>query len=110
MTTQSVLDQLATALAEERRALLAQDVPGLLASSQSKRAALQALESEPAHGQHERLEELARENRFNGTLLSRRRREVEMLLGYFGQQQQPHAYDARGQTQKTPLQRVLAVA
>jgi len=110
MTTQLVLDQLAAALAEERRALLEQDVSGLLESSQSKRAALQMLESDPPREQNERLEELARENRFNGTLLSRRRREVEMLLGYLGRQQQPHAYDAQGQTQKLPLQRVLAVA
>jgi len=110
MTTQTVLDQLAAALAEERCALLEQDVPGLMASSQTKRAALQALESEPPHGQPERLLELFEENRLNGTLLARRRREVELMLQHLVPNENACGYDARGQSRTPISQRVLAVA
>jgi len=110
MSTQAVLDQLLAALAEERRALLEQDVPSLLASSQSKHALLQALESEPPHGQRERLMELFEENRLNGTLLARRRREVELLLQHLTPNENSAGYDARGQSRTPISQRVLAVA
>jgi len=106
----AVLDQLAAALAAERRALLEQDVPQLLESSQNKRAALQALESNPPHGQDERLAELGEANRFNATLLTRRRREVDLILQSLGVDEPVPAYDAQGHSQKMAPRRVLAVA
>jgi len=105
------LDQLAAALAEERRALLEQDVPRLLDSSQMKRAALEALESNPVQGQGARVAELHEDNRLNGVLLARRMREVELVLHHLGQ---PHetapGYNAQGQQQQVTPRRVLAVA
>jgi len=104
------LDQLAAALAAERRALLEQDVPQLLDSSHAKRAALQALQADPPHGQGERLAELFEENQRNGTLLTRRRREVDLLLQHLGLDESVLGYDAQGQSQKPASRRVRAVA
>jgi len=110
MMSERVLDQLAAVLAEERRALLEQDVPRLLESSQAKRTTLQVLEADPPHGQDERLAELFEENRLNGVLLTRRRREVEVMLQCLGMNESILGYDAQGQSRKLPTRRMLAVA
>jgi len=106
----AALEQLAGALAEERAALLERDVQRLAHSSQSKRAALQALESNPPDERDERLPELIEANRFNGALLARRRHEVEATLRHLGGDDNIPAYDAHGQCHQTQPRRVLAVA
>jgi len=110
MMSQAVLDQLADALAEERTALLERDVQRLLHSNQTKRAALQSLESNPPHGQDERLAELFENNRLNGALLARRRQDVDVMLRSLSQHESVPAYNAHGQSQPMPLRRMLAVA
>jgi len=105
----AALTQLADALAEERSALLEHDIPRLLASSQRKCDALQALESNPPAEDDARLPELIEANRLNGALLARRRRELDILLRHFGHAEHPVAYDAHGHSRNLPPRRVLAV-
>jgi len=106
----AVLEQLAQALAEERSALVERDIQRLIHASQSKRAALQALQSDPPDGHDQRLSELAEANRFNGALLARRRHEVEASLHHLGGGENIPAYDAHGHYQQAQSKRVLAVA
>ncbi|MBD9368327.1 flagellar protein FlgN [Xanthomonas sp. XNM01] len=106
----AVLDRLAAALAEERRALLDHDVELLVRSTQDKLAALRALEAEVPGDQQTRLAELAEANRSNGALLARRRREVNWALRHLGRSESAPAYDAQGQSQQLRARRDIAVA
>ncbi|MCR6687118.1 flagellar protein FlgN [Pseudoxanthomonas sp.] len=106
----AALDRLASALAEERRALLDHDVELLVRSTQEKLVALRALESDLPDGRGERLAELAEVNRSNGALLARRRREVNWALRHLGRAESAPEYDAQGQAQQLQARRDLAVA
>lgn len=108
--TDAALDDLATALAAERGALLDHDVERLMHSTRAKLAALRALESDPPEDYSERLAELAEANRANGALLARRRREVNWALRHLGRCESAPAYDMRGHAQQTHPSRELAVA
>jgi len=108
--TAASLEQLATALEEERRALLERDVQRLTDSSQRKREALQVLASDPPDERDERLPELIEANRLNGALLARRRHEVESTLRHLGGGENTPAYDAHGHYRQAQSKRVLAVA
>lgn len=106
------LDQLAAALAEERRAILEHDVEALVRSTQEKLTALRALEAQPPQGDaafDARLRELSELNQANGALLARRRREVNWALRHLGRSESTGAYDAHGQTDTISRSRPLAV-
>lgn len=108
--TDAALEDLATALAEERRALLDHDAERLMRSTRAKLSALHALESDPPADYSERLAELVEANRANGALLARRRREVNWALRHLGRSESAPAYDMRGQAQQLHPSRELAVA
>jgi len=106
----AALEQLAAALAEERAAIMERDIQRLADSGHHKRAALQALESNPPDGLDDHLSELFEANRLNGALLARRRHEVEAALRHLGGAENIPAYDAHGHYQQAQSKRVLAVA
>ncbi|KAF1685575.1 flagellar protein FlgN [Pseudoxanthomonas broegbernensis] len=108
-TSDAALDRLAAALAEERRALLDHDIELLVRSTQEKLAALRELETDLPDGLAERLVELAENNRSNGALLARRRREVNWALRHLGRAESAPEYDAQGQSQQLQARRDLAV-
>lgn len=107
------LERLASALAEERRAILEHDVEALVRSTQDKLATLRELEARmPGAGAapfETRLRELAEVNQANGALLARRRREVNWALRHLGRSESGGAYDASGQTETVRRSRPLAV-
>jgi flagellar biosynthesis/type III secretory pathway chaperone len=105
-----LLQRLAGALAEERRALIEHDVAGLVAATRDKLEVLHALQLEQPVGQQARLRELARANRANGVLLARRRREVNWALCHLGRSERAPAYDASGQSSTLQASRMIAVA
>lgn len=111
--THPSLERLATALDEERRAILDHDVEALFRSTQEKLASLRELEAgAPADTSapfESRLRELAEVNQANGALLSRRRREVNWALRHLGRSESAGAYDANGQTDTPRLSRSLAI-
>jgi len=100
------LEQLETALAEERRALLEHDALRLLDSSQAKRTALMALESNPPYAQTGYLARLREANRVNGVLLGQRRRSLREL----NHNQGAPGYDAHGLVCSWQNRHSLAVA
>ncbi|PBJ81904.1 flagellar protein FlgN [Lysobacteraceae bacterium NML93-0399] len=104
------LERLATALADEREALIGHDVDALMRSTQNKIVALRELEAVPSGEISGPLAELAEFNRANGALLARRRREVNWALRHLGRMDSAPAYDAQGRAASTPLPRELAVA
>lgn len=106
----SLLDALAQALAAERRALLDHDIDALIRSTENKLLALQAVEAAalpPDAGT--RVRELAELNRANGSLLARRRREVNWALRHLGRSESAPAYDAHGRTASLTQARSLGV-
>jgi len=107
---QASLERLATALADEREALLGHDVDALMRSTREKIAALRELESAADGELSGPLAELAEFNRANGALLARRRREVNWALRHLGRMESAPAYDASGRTAHTSRPRELAVA
>lgn len=91
------LDALEAALRDERQALLEQDVGNLLESTRAKLAVLKDIESTDLGAtSHERLVELDTLNRANGTLLVRRRREVNWALKQLGMVEPKATYGADG--------------
>lgn len=111
----ALLQRLAAALDEERRAIVEHDVEALVQSTQEKLGALRALESAAEGaafdaGFGSRLAELAERNRANGILLSRRRREVNWALRHLGRSESTGAYDVQGRTSAVAAVRPLAVA
>ena len=106
----ATVERLATALAEEREALLGGDAAQLLCATQDKLAALRELEAgiEPALA--DRLAELAELNRANGALLARRRRELNWALRHMGRTESAPGYNASGGMALAPRMRALAVA
>jgi flagellar biosynthesis/type III secretory pathway chaperone len=104
------LDRLAQALADERQALLDNDINALMRSTQEKIGALKMLESGIIEDREGRLAELVEINRANGALLARRRREVNWALRHLGRTESSPAYDARGQASQSPVTREWAVA
>lgn len=107
---QASLDRLASALADEREALIAHDVDALMRSTRDKIVALRELETLPNGALSGPLAELAEFNRANGALLARRRREVNWALRHLGRMESAPAYDASGRTELTRGPRELAVA
>ncbi len=107
------LERLASALAEERRAILEHDVEALVQSTREKLASLRELESrmpaQPPAPFEARLRELSEANQANGALLARRRREVNWALRHLGRSESSGAYDANGQTDLLRGSRPLAV-
>lgn len=104
------LEALERALDAERRALLDNDVDGLLASTADKLAALRRAEAaEPGSIAADRLETLREKNHANGVLLSRRRREVGWALRHLGRVESTGVYDSRGQPGARPQARCLGV-
>ncbi|MCL6711248.1 hypothetical protein M8R20_30075 [Pseudomonas sp. R2.Fl] len=107
-------ERLASALAEERRAILEHDVEALVCTTREKLAALRELESRmPASAStpfEQRLRELSEANQSNGALLARRRREVNWALRHLGRSESSGAYDANGQTEVLRGSRPIAVA
>lgn len=104
------LDRLAQALADERQALLDNDINALMRSTQEKIAALKMLESGITEDREGRLAELVEINRANGALLARRRREVNWALRHMGRTESASGYDARGQASQAHVAREWAVA
>lgn len=107
---QASLERLATALADEREALIGHDVDALIRSTRDKIVALRELEACPDSGLSGPLAELAEVNRANGALLARRRREVNWALRHMGRMESAPAYDALGRTDVATRRRELAVA
>ena len=107
---QASLERLASALADEREALIAHDVDALMRSTRDKIVALRELETLPDGALSGPLAELAEFNRANGALLARRRREVNWALRHLGRMESAPAYDASGRTELTRGPRELAVA
>ena len=107
---QASLERLATALADEREALIGHDVEALMRSTQEKLAALRELEATPSGEIAGPLAELAELNRANGALLARRRREVNWALRHLGRVESTPAYDAHGRAEQARHSRELAVA
>ena len=107
-------ERLASALAEERRAVLEHDVEALVCSTREKLASLRELENRmPAAASapfEQRLRELSEANQSNGALLARRRREVNWALRHLGRSESSGAYDANGQTEVLRGSRPIAVA
>ena len=107
---QASLDRLASALADEREALIAHDVDALMRSTRDKIVALRELEAFPDGELSGPLAELAEFNRANGALLARRRREVNWALRHLGRLESAPAYDASGRAEHLSRPRELAVA
>ncbi|KLJ02722.1 flagella protein [Luteimonas sp. FCS-9] len=107
---QASLERLATALADEREALICHDVGALMRSTQDKIVALRELERCPAGELVGPLAELSELNRANGALLARRRREVNWALRHLGRTESAPGYDAQGRTERGARVRDLAVA
>lgn len=104
------LERLATALADERQALLDNDITALMRSTQEKIAALKGLEAGITEDREGRLAELVEANRANGALLARRRREVNWALRHLGRVESAPSYNARGQASQARVTREWAVA
>jgi len=104
------LDALATALDEERRALLEHDSPRLQESSQAKLHALHALELHPPAGGDERLAQLREANAVNGLLLAQRRRHLQRQLRRLSSGDDAPGYDAHGLARSWQNRQSLAVA
>ena len=110
MNAAGVLAELEQALQAERRALLDHDVEALLQSTQTKLAAVRALESLPADAvAPERVRALSELNQANHVLLARRRREVGWALRHLGRVESAGVYDASGQSGVRPQARCLGV-
>lgn len=107
---QASLERLASALTEEREALIGHDVEALMRSTRAKIVALRELEAFPSGELSGPLAELAELNRANGALLARRRREVNWALRHLGRVESAPAYDASGRSESTRRPRELAVA
>lgn len=106
----ATVERLATALAEEREALLGNDAGALLRATQEKLALLRELEGRMDPAFAGRLSELAELNRANGALLARRRRELNWALRHMGRTESTPGYDASGGVALAPRMRALAVA
>ena len=110
---ESLLDHLAAALAEERRAILEHDVEALIRSTHEKLECLRQVEvavrDTDATLIKTRLSELAQANQANGALLARRRREVNWTLRHLGRSETAGAYDIHGQTSRISATRALGV-
>lgn len=104
------LERLATALADEREALIGHDVEALMRSTREKLTALRELEATTDSEVAGPLAELAELNRANGALLARRRREVNWALRHLGRVESAPAYDAHGRAEQARHSRELAVA
>ncbi len=104
------MQRLSDALDAERQALIAHDVHALIRATGAKLEALRTLEGALPVGEGERLQELAEQNRANGALLARRRREVNWALRQLGRSEDAPGYDAKGQSHLTRAGRPLAVA
>lgn len=107
---QASLERLASALADEREALIGHDVDALMRSTRDKIVALRELEACPDGELSGPMAELAEFNRANGALLARRRREVNWALRHMGRMESAPAYDASGRAETTSRPRKLAVA
>ncbi|MEN5060083.1 flagellar protein FlgN [Luteimonas sp. TWI1416] len=107
---QDSLARLASALADEREALICHDVGALMRSTQDKIVALRELERCPADELAGPLAELSELNRANGALLARRRREVNWALRHLGRSESLPGYDAQGRAERDCRSRELAVA
>lgn len=107
----TALGTLELALQAERRALLEHDVDGLLRSTETKLAAVRALQGlPPAALPAHRVGELAALNQANHALLARRRREVAWTLRHLGRMDSTGVYDASGQSGARPQARCLGAA
>jgi hypothetical protein len=105
------LDMLEQTLQAERRALLEHDVDGLLRSTETKLAAVRALQGLPAAAlPADRVGALAALNQANHALLARRRREVAWTLRHLGRMESTGVYDASGQSGARPQARCLGAA
>ena len=107
---QASLERLASALSDERDALIAHDVEALMRSTRDKIVALRELEAFPDGELSGPLAELAEFNLANGALLARRRREVNWALRHLGRLESGPAYDASGRADHLSRPRELAVA
>lgn len=102
------LDCLEQALDAERRALLENDVDGLMNSTAAKLAALRRAEQlAPNEAVVLRLTALRAKNQDNGVLLARRRREVTWALRHMGRVESTGVYDACGHSGTRPMARSL---
>lgn len=110
----ATIERLATALDDERAALVGGDAGDLLRATSEKLAALRELEARADADTAERLADriaaLAELNRANGALLARRRREVNWALRSLGRIESAPAYDASGGVELARNRRQLAVA
>jgi len=106
----ALLDRLAAALSEERRALLDHDVTALVAANEEKLSALRGLEAHPPVDAGARVAELRELNQANGALLARRQREVRWALRHLGRSEASPAYTGRGQFASQTRARVLGCA
>lgn len=107
---EAIVERLATALADEREALLGGDAGSLLLATQEKLAALRELEAGMDPAVADRISELAEINRANGALLARRRRELNWALRHLGRTEGMNGYNAAGGLELAPRMRDLAVA
>lgn len=106
----NLLDKLAAALGEERRALLEHDVAALVAANEEKLVALRGLEAQPPVNAGPRVAELRELNQANGALLARRQREVRWALRHLGRSETETAYTGRGQFASQTQARMLGCA
>lgn len=113
-TALAIVERLATALADEREALIGGDADALMRATGDKLAMLRELEQgmDPAIAERiaDRIAELAELNRANGALLARRRREVNWALRCLGRSESAPAYDHSGGVERARHSRNLAVA
>jgi len=105
-TSAGILQRLAAALDEERRALLEHDPLRLLDSTRAKREALAALEAAAPHAEAGCLAQLREANRSNGLLLASRRRALREMIP----EQGVPGYDAHGMARSWQNRQSLAVA
>jgi flagellar biosynthesis/type III secretory pathway chaperone len=110
MNAAGALADLEQALQAERQALLDHDAEALLQSTQTKLAAVRALQALPADAvPAERVRALSELNQANHVLLTRRRREVGWALRHLGRVESAGVYDASGQSGVRPQARCLGV-
>lgn len=104
------IDALATALDDERQALVHNDAEALLEANRAKLSALQVLEGNPPPPEsHARLRELMERNRANGMLLSRRQREVRWALRHLGRSETASGYARDGRLAPALAGRALGI-
>lgn len=110
MSPRDAVADLEQALQAERQALLDHDAEALLQSTQTKLAAVRAVEALPAGAvAPEQVRALSELNQANHVLLARRRREVGWALRHLGRVESAGVYDASGQSGVRPQARCLGV-